>query len=542
MDTIANTISLPTPQTGTATMFDLKADDFATTSGGSQTLLVAAGQLPFVVADPQLSGSSAVLYPQSSAGIFNTNPVQPLLLTSPDGTTNSLLCYGSRVAVGTIPVTDASGNTVSKHIAVVTGLGGNGPSASTTSCPAPAGGAVLMVVDLSQAYSQGSPFAPKPVGFLQLPTSATDVILNGTVALVATGTNVLLINLQNPAQPTLAGQINGTFGNGIALSADGFLVGSVNNGSGKAVQTATFEPVVATQCPSPLLASLVSGTPTQNPVYKTVQSVTCTIRVVPSSTPAASATISWKQVDQTVLLGMSNVPLAGGIGSVLLPAGIKVAGSAALAQSTSVNTENNQPIKGLAQTVTLGTVNLVMDFNNDSVVDDATDLPLKSSKSVAFWASDAAGKFLQISDLADRENLLDYVTVRLEVAAPTAQYQIGLRVVGTGAGVGRWFIADKVGTGLDYLQISGTSKQQQSVVSSGCSTSTNQPNMLGGECTPITDMVSFPQMTVGTHEYLFRCDLCSSGNRTLQIVTKIRSGTLRYWIKRIWTFDSFRNG
>jgi hypothetical protein len=57
-------------------------DDFATTSGGSQTLLVAAGQLPFVVADPQLSGSSAVLYPQSAGGIYSANPVQPTFTVS----------------------------------------------------------------------------------------------------------------------------------------------------------------------------------------------------------------------------------------------------------------------------------------------------------------------------------------------------------------------------------------------------------------------------------------------------------------------------
>jgi len=64
MDTIANTISLPTPQTGTGTIFDLRAEDFATTSGSSQTLLVTTGQLPFVVADPQLSNPIGNTYTQ----------------------------------------------------------------------------------------------------------------------------------------------------------------------------------------------------------------------------------------------------------------------------------------------------------------------------------------------------------------------------------------------------------------------------------------------------------------------------------------------
>src|SRR5882724_11588047 len=249
MDTIVNTISLPTFSSGTATMFDLKADDFSSTSG-SQTLLVATGQLPLVVADPTLSGSPAVLYPQLSGGIFATDPVQPLLLTSPDGKTNSLLCYGGRVALGTIPVTDASGFTASKHIGVVTGLGGSGPAGSTTSCPANGSGLALapalMVVDFSQTYAQGSPFTPTPTGFVQLPTSATDVILQGTIALVSTGTNILLINLENPTHPLLAGQITGNFGNGIALTDTGIIITSSPTPSSGSVETAE----IASPCAS----------------------------------------------------------------------------------------------------------------------------------------------------------------------------------------------------------------------------------------------------------------------------------------------------
>jgi hypothetical protein len=71
-DAVINSIQLPTASGGTSTMFDLKAEDFLLSSGGTSgnaasTLLVATGQLPFVMADPTLSGLSTVLYPSTSA-------------------------------------------------------------------------------------------------------------------------------------------------------------------------------------------------------------------------------------------------------------------------------------------------------------------------------------------------------------------------------------------------------------------------------------------------------------------------------------------
>jgi len=128
---VVNTIPLPNPSGGTFTMWDLKADDFTTSNSGgaatTQTLLVAAGQLPFVLADPTLSGPQAVLYPPSAAdGTFAGNPVQALLMTSADGQTNYLLCYGRAVALGIIAATDSNGNSTNKHIAVVVGRGAVG--------------------------------------------------------------------------------------------------------------------------------------------------------------------------------------------------------------------------------------------------------------------------------------------------------------------------------------------------------------------------------------------------------------------------------
>jgi len=256
-DAVLNTIPLPNSSGGTFTMWDLKADDFTTSNSGgaatTQTLLAAAGQLPFVLADPTLSGPQAVLYPPSAAdGTFAGNPVQALLMTSADGQTNSLLCYGRAVALGIIAATDSNGNSTNKHIAVVVGSGLVG---SMTSCPVPSSApapyvSLLAVVDLTGAYAQGttvacdpkattgSPNCPKAIGFLQLPTGGTDVKLHGNVALVATGTNILLINLEDPTHPTLAGQITGTFGNWLAVTDAGIV--SVDGGNLSAVGPGSF--------------------------------------------------------------------------------------------------------------------------------------------------------------------------------------------------------------------------------------------------------------------------------------------------------------
>jgi hypothetical protein len=238
MDAIVNTIPIPLVTGGQATMFDLKADNFATNGGSTQTLVVAAGQLPFVMVDPTLSGSLAILYPPNTGGTFSTNPVQSLTMTSSDGKTKSLLCYGTAVDIGTIAVAGSGGSSTSEHIAVVVGNGITGPVAQATGCPivgqppplpvVP----VLAVVNVSTAYTPGGSFTPQLVGFLQLPTTGTDITLSGTTALISTGSNILLVSLQNPAQPISAGQITGNFGNWLAVNSSGLIVGSSNSPGG----------------------------------------------------------------------------------------------------------------------------------------------------------------------------------------------------------------------------------------------------------------------------------------------------------------------
>ncbi len=275
MDTIVNTIPLPltTGGGGQATMFDLKADSFAASGGGSQTLVVAAGELPFVMVDPTLSGSSAVLYPPSVGGSYSINPVQPLVMTSTDGTTNSLLCYGQALDIGTIAVTNNNGTTTSKHIAVVVGNGFVGPAPTTTSCPQTGQEPVLAVVDVSQAYTSGSPLTPQLIGLLPLTTGATDVTLSGTTALVSTGGNIVLVNLENPSQPALAGTITGNFGNWLAITGAGTVVSSSSGGTGNSIETATFQSMAIVRSVGPPVAQLDGTNAALNPTQITYQLV-----------------------------------------------------------------------------------------------------------------------------------------------------------------------------------------------------------------------------------------------------------------------------
>ncbi len=254
MDTIVNTIPLPiNAQGGTATEFGLKAAYFATASAGggaaTQPLMVATGALPLVVADP-MAGSNGVLYPPYTSSAPGAPLTQgPLQMTV--GTSVYSLSNGVAVDVGTIPV-NVNGTTVNKQIAVLVGSG----SANGASAP------MLMVVDISQPYVPGSqppytpasPYLPLPIGFFQLSAGPTDVILDGTMALVGTGSNVLVVDLTNPYDPVNGGQITGSFGTRLALDPNGTLIAAGNVPSATApnstVQTTTLQGPITISSPT----------------------------------------------------------------------------------------------------------------------------------------------------------------------------------------------------------------------------------------------------------------------------------------------------
>jgi hypothetical protein len=226
LDAVVNTIPIFIQQAPgslvQALMFDVKAGDYATAFSPdptalvpTQTLIVATGMVPLVIADPQLGGLSAVVYPpldNSGTALSQT----PLF----DGVTGQLtLQQGRAVALGNIPVTNLLGATVNTQIAIVVGMG-----TSTLGGTAIPQAPVLAVIDMSNAK------APLSRGFVLLKDKAgnlvepTDVVIKDNLALVGTAAKkVLVVNITDPNRPFLAGEIDGLFGDNLALTGDGTL-------------------------------------------------------------------------------------------------------------------------------------------------------------------------------------------------------------------------------------------------------------------------------------------------------------------------------
>src|SRR5260370_1214886 len=188
--------------------------------------------------------------------------------------------------------------------------------------------------------------------------------------------------------------------------------------------------------------------------------------------------------------------------------------------------------------VAVGTVTLVMDFNNDAKIDETTDTPaLKKTNAVAFWASDSS-----VTGLPDRERLLDYLTVRVKSTVPWSAGTIQLQLKSNFAD--EWFVADKLKSGNTYLQNKADSIAQDALVGQPCQFSGTHLQSLGGECVNVslqnsTDPNNYnpqplPNLSLGDNEFLFRCEQCprkypnvsAIADRTLQLVARNSDGSM----------------
>jgi len=405
LDSSGNVLTMP------ATMLDVKAAAYAPPKQNfaTQTLMVATGRLPLVVADPSQPWPGAILYPQQIT-VGSVQDLSQAPLASPAGQCQlpqnifgqCNLQNGIAVALGTVSAIDSQGNTTSEQVAVVVGTGtANLAGISTPGVP------LLAVVNMN------NPQLPVPQGFIQLGASPTDVVLNGTTALVGTGSNVLLINIADPAQPLAAGQITGGFGNLLAITPTGFLVTTSPSAANGGLQAAALQPVIVTQCPGPILAAVVSGAGTQNPVYQTVQPVPCNISVVPATTPAATANFSLTQANQVPVVPSSTVALASDAAQVQIPAGTQITGNSVNAQSAAVNSQSGAHIPSLTQTIPVGTVHIVVDSDNDTNIDPVKDpAAAQAGSKFAFWQADPNNHSIN----GGQDALLDYASLRVYVS------------------------------------------------------------------------------------------------------------------------------
>jgi hypothetical protein len=135
---------------------------------------------------------------------------------------------------------------------------------------------------------------PQPVGFFQLSAGPTDVILDGTMALVGTGSNGLIVDLTNPAQPVNGGVIAGSFGSRLALDSNGVLIAAGNIPS-SSVQTAATIPTVQAQAQAPIFAAITQGDsygPTNQQQFQLLSNLPLTVLLVPPNPAITTGTLS----------------------------------------------------------------------------------------------------------------------------------------------------------------------------------------------------------------------------------------------------------
>jgi hypothetical protein len=246
MDAVVNTIPVYA-NNASAILWDVKAADFPTgppPSDGSpsptQTLVLATGAVPLVVADPLQGGTGAVSYPlpdgttvpagSPGAGLANLSSA-PLL--SSDG--KYQLQRGRALALGIAFVAQAQGNSTQEQIAVVVGTGVAPPLPDGT----PAQG-VLAVVNMND------PKHPVPQGFVSLSASPTDVVVYGSVAVIGTSLNkILLVNITDPARPAGAGEIDPSpglaLGSNLTVTDSGLIISSSPSSNFGGAQTSKLQ-------------------------------------------------------------------------------------------------------------------------------------------------------------------------------------------------------------------------------------------------------------------------------------------------------------
>lgn len=323
-EAVVNTISLTTSQGSIATMYDLEADDFATVPPDpddpdapvpTETLVVATGRVPLVVVNPLQSGPSAVLYPPRESGGTGLSTVP---LRSADGQFS--MDFGFSVALGSLDRTDAEGNSRSLPVALVAGTGSmNGGGAGTP---------LLAVVDLT------NPRLPKPLGFLQLSEFASDVTLKDSVALIAGGGKIRLVNLADPTRPSEAGLIQGTFGDRLAISDAGVVVTASLNGTIGGVRTTVLGSYIIIRKVVPSLAMVDDEGKTIEPLQVEIEA-----NGQPEDFVNAQLTYSEDGV-QKATLPLGN--LRPGMQTVTVPAGLRVTSSSELVEMSLVGPDGKE--------------------------------------------------------------------------------------------------------------------------------------------------------------------------------------------------------
>ncbi|MBN1571324.1 MAG: hypothetical protein JXA73_26045, partial [Acidobacteria bacterium] len=344
---ITNTIPVSAGGWPNAPLAGITAGDFIL-DGSSQVLVLATGSrvAPLVVANPQLPGSSAVLYAPES-------------ISTEAGTLTS----GASVTTATVG---------DKQIAVVTGTGtvadGNGGQSAV--------GNVLVVFDMT------NPRQPIPMGFVALDAYGKSATILGGTVFVGTNDHTIMVSLTNPTHPVISGTIE-SFGGRLSITMEKTIWSADPNR--QSVQSAQLEPAVIIKQVSifsKLISGDINGSP-EPPVFESVDDNYLEIQVVPYDSTIKNGLLTLNYSTQPP----ENIGLTyneKGKAVFKLPVGKQITGDIIRAKATAIK-GNGEVIEGKSRSIPVGTAILVMDFNNNTDVNEAEDLPLKKTNKTSRW-------------------------------------------------------------------------------------------------------------------------------------------------------------
>jgi hypothetical protein len=242
---VVNTIDVKNASGSFAWLTDLKVGEYVV-DGFPQVLALAVGDVGLVIADPQ---QGRVTY-------------QGALVTNNEGTR---LIYGEALALGRLS---------DRPVALVSGTGLIDGASSR----------MLVIVDLSNAAR------PVVMSVLPLTEMTYDILLKGDVAYIGGASHVTLINVSNPWQTRLIGEIAGV-SQRLALTEDGLLLSTARSLFGGqdpmgGIRIATLRRLVTVSVSSDNWPVLFDGL-----LSRTADPVRVAYRVIPSDAPAKTMSV-----------------------------------------------------------------------------------------------------------------------------------------------------------------------------------------------------------------------------------------------------------
>lgn len=487
-ESVVNTIPVLDDAGRLGHLFGLRAGDYVV-GGQSQTLVVATGSLPVVVANPQ---TGEIVHKTAT-------------VSGPALDYQGTLTFGSSVALGRL---------ADKSVAVIVGRGTGYDPETNSVVPGP----VLVVMDMTD------PASPAPLSFLKLAETASDLRLNDTLALVGTQASTILVNLADPARPRVSGTLGGVGGQ-LALSTSNLLLSSLRGGVG-GIGTTAFAPVSVIPFVDAVLVTPDddgdadnNGSLQKERKVRVLKSFQIKPRVLPVvGNGPTQGILELRQKNVLVDAVNYSIDARGEVTAPINIAADRLFEDADLiAVATAIGPAGS--FKSAPRRIKLGWINLTVDSNNNSVLDGEDDEAKRRGKAFAFWQSEAEfeakAKHQLGEDVSDdaSKGLADYATIRIRVNKEWWQNSPGvMRLKLAAAGQPLWSLAEKVAQGKEYLSTADGEQAQLDALVNPSPQCRETADAMKGECQSFMfdQTVTLPRLPVGEHEFLFRCAACAA--------------------------------